>query len=202
MRVAIVKAAEYAFEVGIHKAQQLALGDEWHDQAAALVKRVCAFGAKAQGGCAGALRLVQPRGNGAEQISIALALRHLGASDFQPACKAWRVFTVQHQQHTLGTRELGHFIDQKLAQLGLCFEFVQAHAGVHQAQESFLQVGLTSQMRLHLFPRQLMGARLRYPGAHDLAYRVKFVEVVAAIPFVALSFAGVQHKAPCLRQCV
>ena len=138
--VAVVQAAEQAFEVGVEIAQQLLLRDERSDQTAALVDVVGAFGAVPQAGLARAPGLIEPGRDGLQQRIRRFAFWHLGAGDVRA------VGRLQHKQHPLRAQQLGHFLDQEGVQGIAAGLFVQPQAGVHQALDALSQVGRALQV--------------------------------------------------------
>ena len=170
------KRPNSALDVGVDEAEQLALRDQRHDEAAALVER-----ARRPRGRGAALALRVRRASSSQGVtarsrSASLSpVRQQRAGDLQAA---WR--SVEHQQHALGAGELGHLVDQELAQFGLALELVQAQAGLDQALEGFLQAGLAGQVRLDALARQALRARVGHPGLHHGAVVGALAEVVAA----------------------
>ena len=116
-----------AFYVGVEVAQQLALGEQWRDQARALVDRVRPVGPVPQARGAGPACLREPRGDRMQQRPGIFAPRQQRVGDTQP------VRADQHQQHALGAAEMHCFVDQRLVQGVAVAKRVQAQAGVDQA---------------------------------------------------------------------
>ena len=81
--------------------------------------------------------------------------------------------------------ELGHLVDEELAQLALALQFVQPQPRVDQALEWLARVGGGDKMGFPLLARQLAAARVREPRQDDLARGLGLVEDVAAQAFVA-----------------
>ena len=96
LRVAVVEAAEGAVDVSVEEAEQLALGQQRHNEAAALGGELGTFGAVAQAGGAAAAGFREPGRDGLEQRRVAFAARQQRAGD---ATLAGR---VEHQQHAVG----------------------------------------------------------------------------------------------------
>ncbi len=148
-----------AFDVGVEVAQQLALRDQWRDQARALVDRVRPVGSVPQARGAGPACLREPRGDRMEQRPGILALRQQRAGDAQA------IRAAQHQQHALGAAEMRCFVDQRLVQGVAVAKRVQAQAGVDQALNEFARrrrargAQVTQRNALASVPRFLIARR-------------------------------------------
>ena len=131
--VGLAEAAEGAFDVGIHMAQQLALRHQRRHQARALILLRRALGAVAQAWLARGGGVVQPGRHGLQQRCGVLAGGQQRAGDVP------RAGAFQHQQHALGAAEFGELVDQEVVQLGFAAQLVQPQAAFDQALEGIGQ---------------------------------------------------------------
>ena len=183
------KRPEGAFDVAVQVAQQLALRNQRRNEATALVDRRSALGAVAQLDGARDAGLFEPRRDGAQQRGFALAARNQRAGEPQAFGR------FQYQQHPLGARQFGGFVDQKLVQFVGAIDLVQAQPGIDQALEGLAQRGRADQVGLALLARQTTFARCRHPGGDHFARHLRLVQHVAAQALVAEPGHGVEHEA-------
>jgi hypothetical protein len=94
--VAVVEAAEGAFDVAVQVAQQLALRDQRRDEATALVDRLGSLGTMAQAHRARQVRGFEPGRDGLQQRGFALAPWKQRAGELEALGR------FQDQQHPLG----------------------------------------------------------------------------------------------------
>ena len=193
--VGIAEAAEGAFDVGIHVAEQLALCHQRRYQARALVFLRRVLGAVAQARLARGGGFVQPRRHRLQQRGGVLAAGQQRAGDVARA----RAF--QHQQHALGAAEFGELVDQEVVQRCLVAQLVKAQAAVHQALEGVGQAAGQPQVFQALRVGHAAPRRFGQPGRHQCAVDPQLVQVAAAQAFVVQVAHRHQHQAIRLLQC-
>ena len=177
--VGVMKTTERALDVGIQETEHALLHHQRRQQAGALLDSRHPIGSVAQAYGAAARGLFQPGGDRLQQRRRVFAARQQGAGDLPGAS------VTQHQQHPLGTTELGHLVDQELMQPLAAAQLVHAGAAIHQALERLAQVALDRQVRQALGVRQAAVRRFAQPGCEKLAVQRMLVQVAAAQAFVS-----------------
>jgi hypothetical protein len=108
-----------------------------------------------------------------------------------------------HEQHTLGARELGDFVDQELLDLVHASQLVEPHPGVDEALERGAQICSAREMRGSPLGGISPAGRVSHPLSHDVAVGLDLVEIAAAQGFVAqCADAFLQHVVGRLQRLV